>query len=456
MDMEMFQIDDIRLNVTTEELLKDLQKAARIVNEIRPLSKALIERVQREILSERVFTSNAIEGNTCDLRETTAILKAGHISANLAKRRDAAEVLNLGKAIEAIQSFGFSDTCRIQTFLDVHRTLLRGIHDQWAGCFRNESVMIRGAKHQPPDGQRVSELMEQFFERLSRLDTVDPAVLASWVHWTIARIHPFMDGNGRMARLWQDLILFQRNLTCAIIRPEDRKDYLAALEQADEGDFNPLIQVIVQRVMVALDKYVDAQQQVDDLNGWAENLVDDISNRAVEARRLSYMRWARRMEEVRYEFERCAALVTRISGNIDIQVRSYDIIDESAWELLRSGGSFSKNWFFQMRFFHGAQSLTYFFFFGKHFWSELDRPSDRSEPRVCLLVSESRTGGIAERLAGGRVPYPTLREIVVVDDELIRKRYAPDKDQEVPDYGIAATQIAQDFIQEILLQRLSR
>ena len=165
MIVDMLRFEDIRLDITTAELLKDLREAARKVNDLRPLSRDVIEQVQRDILGERVYASNAIEGNTCDLRETIEILKAGHVGADQRRKREATEVLNLGKAIDEIRTLDKSDEHRIEKFLAVHRILLQGVSDSWAGCFRHEGVMIRGAKHQPPDGSLVPQLMEQFFQR---------------------------------------------------------------------------------------------------------------------------------------------------------------------------------------------------------------------------------------------------------------------------------------------------
>jgi Fic family protein len=452
--MQMPDIDEIRTDAATETLLGDLHQAAHKVNEIRPISPDVIRQVQRDILGERVYASNAIEGNTCDLRETIAILKAGYAGIEPHRRREATEVINLGKAIQQLQALSKSDACDVEKLLALHRTLLTGINDDWAGRFRDSQVMVRGARRQPPDSSEMSELMDTLFDRLRRAGDVAPTVLASWVHWSIARIHPFFDGNGRIARLWQDLLLFHHGLTCAIIRPGDRRDYLDALAQADEGDFNSLVQFVTQRTMATLDKYLSAQQDADARSEWASTLIAETTARAAESRRLGYLRWARKAEEVRYAFEQCAALITRLSADVDIQFRPYDLIDEPAWEELRSGGSVSKNWFFRIHIQQRQRHVSYIFFWGKHFWSELDRPVDRGEPRVCLLVSESTTGRDAGRLAEGNVAFPTLREITVTDTSLIRKKWVPELEREEQDFEISATQIAQDFIQEVLLRKL--
>jgi Fic family protein len=72
------------------------------------------------------------------------------------------------------------------------------------GRLRSERVMLTGAKHQPPNDSQIPELLNEFFSQLATGDEFDPVQVATWAHWCIARIHPFMDGNGRMSRLWQD------------------------------------------------------------------------------------------------------------------------------------------------------------------------------------------------------------------------------------------------------------
>ena len=118
---------------------------------------------------------------------------------------------------------------------------MKGVNDSIAGVLRNRDVMIAGAKRQPPDSRMVSDLIDKFFQYLREdKQMTNGLVLAAWAHWAIARIHPFEDGNGRLARLWQDMLLLRSDYTAAIIRP--RVDgYYDALSRADEGEFNGLI-----------------------------------------------------------------------------------------------------------------------------------------------------------------------------------------------------------------------
>ena len=243
--MDISSPSDVSLDQVTLELISDAKVLALHVNESRPLRPEVIKDIQNELLGERVYNSNAIEGNTLTLRETRSVLQAGGI-VDVSRKREAAEALNLAKAIAKVEEMirEPESWSNINRFTAVHRAILTGVKDDAAGRIRSESIMITGAKHQPPDPAQLDGLLKQFFARLKDATRTEPIIVASWAHWVIARIHPFVDGNGRLARLWQDLILFGNQLTAAVIRQQDRTEYYATLESADGGNLNPLTQLV--------------------------------------------------------------------------------------------------------------------------------------------------------------------------------------------------------------------
>ncbi|MFQ5494332.1 MAG: Fic family protein [Phycisphaerae bacterium] len=455
-EMELPGVEQIVVDDATNAVLRDVDETARRVNEVRPLPMETLNVLLKDLLGERVYTSNAIEGNTLDLRETREVLKTGHL--DIPKRREATEARNLGRAIEYSQQHLVDPNAPFaeDEFLKVHGMLLQDVNDDWAGRFRDGEVVIPGATHQPPAEQHVPEMVSRFFERLNEVRDVHPVLLATWAHWTIARIHPFSDGNGRMARLWQDIILFRHKLTCAIIRPEDRTDYLEALEDADEGRFNSLTQLVAQRILSTLDKYVVAQQRSDELREWAKELAGEVDERAVQQWAREYQGWLRNMENIRFGFEHCAALVNQAAGKIEIQMRPYEAIDQSMWQIIRSGGTASKNWFFTLEFRRDPQRVRYIFFFGKHYWSEDDTEDEPKAPCVSLLIAEQgRANELARRL--GEAGFDTrlsIRELFFIENRLVRKRYDETVKKEVYDRGVDTMTVAQEFIQDVLLVRM--
>jgi fido (protein-threonine AMPylation protein) len=455
--MELPKPAEIYLDEVTKAMLTDLDELARQVNEIRPLRPAVLRQVRDELFGERVFSSNAIEGNTLTIRETRLILQTKTF-LDIRRKREAMEALNLGNAATQVEQFlGIEDAWHdMDRFRTIHEILIKGVKDRIAGVIRNSDVMITGAKRQPPDAQRVWDLTEQIFSLLRDNAEVNGLVLATWVHWAIARVHPFEDGNGRMARLWQDLVLLRSRLTVAIIRPQDRQAYLENLAQADEGNFNPLAQLICQRVMSTFQTYLNAQDAADELQGWASELVGEVSARELEQRKIAYERWRHEVEKLRDVFERCASLVNRgAAGTLDVQIQSYEIIDQATWEALLAGGGAKKPWFFRAFFKRKEAIVWYYFFFGKHFWSEADETIGEEGPWVNILISQQHPDEqLATRLDDLENTPLSLREILVVGKRIVCRRRDPVTLQMVYDLDIQPLDIARHFFEEVLLKEL--
>ena len=124
--------------------MKDLEDIAYQVNEIRPLTGPVLETVQQQLLGERVFSSNAIEGNALTLRETILILQAGAI-LDKKRKREAIEALNLGRAYQKVEQWLSVEGAPWDEdrFLQIHKVLMSSINDRMAGCYRGQDAMIR-------------------------------------------------------------------------------------------------------------------------------------------------------------------------------------------------------------------------------------------------------------------------------------------------------------------------
>jgi len=461
--MELWLPDHIALNDTTNALIADVEEVARRVNEHRPLEPDVVARIDDDLLGERVYSSNAIEGNTLDYRETVMILRQG--IGGFRKKREAKEARNLGAAIKSVTTWmdGGIEAYDVDRFREAHRTILTEIDDHWAGKLRTDSVMIQGAKYQPPDHSVVPAIVERVMEYLRNSSHSNIVLESSWTHWAIARIHPFYDGNGRIARLWQDIVLLKGQLTCAVVRPEDRRNYLDSLAAADEGDFDPLVQLVAQRVAATFDKYLEQLGRTAALAEWVTKVAGEADERAAEKTKLAFERWRRKMEQVLREFEFCAAKVSQASQTIGVQVQAYPMIDQTQWQNIRDGIRLSKTGLFNVDFSVGGKRLRYHFFFGKHFWKDFDDDQMRAEQRVNLLISEEVVGsGTGVRLDELDNCPLTIREILVEDDRLVCRRVdlaSPRVDVASPagryDHDVPALRIAQDFIGEVVLHRLT-
>jgi len=243
-----------------------------------------------------------------------------------------------------------------------------------------------------------------------------------------------------------------------VIRLQDRDQngYYDALAAADAGDLNLLAQLVAQRSASTLEQYIAAQQETPELTEWAGKIAGEAATRANERRKATYLRWSRTMESLRNDFQRCAAKVT--SSGIEVQFRAYPIVDEIAWDNIRSGIGASSTWFFTLSFQKDRRRFRYIFFFGKHYWTREDSLVEKSEPRVALLISEQEgDSGDAKRL--GTIPNSPirLREVFASDGTLVAVNAT------IADGGVEAVAydrvssslgIAQQFIEQVLLRRL--
>jgi len=231
---------------------------------------ALDERLQTPQLrrSNRIRTiqaSLAIENNTLSIEQVTAVLAGRRV---LGLPREIQEVRNAFATYEAMPAWRSSSRADL---LRAHELLMGGLIDD-CGQFRRAGVGIyRGEKlvHMAPPPSRVAHLMDDLLAWLGDSDW-HPLIVSCVFHYEFEFIHPFADGNGRMGRLWQTLILSQwRSVLAylpveAVIR-EQQDAYYAALSAADQlADSTPFVEFMLQALSVAL-KEAAAAESVTDL-----------------------------------------------------------------------------------------------------------------------------------------------------------------------------------------------
>jgi len=215
--------------------------------------------VQDALNIEYTYDSNRIEGNTLTLRETDLIIHKG-LTIGGKPLREHLEAINHYEAVELIRDLAQKKApFSTSTLLTLHALILRSIDKINAGKYRSVPVMISGSQHTPPQPWQINKLMEDYFIFYqAEQERQHPIQLAAELHERLVTIHPFIDGNGRTARLVMNLILLQKGYPIAIIQgdSESRLAYYAALEKCnlenDKTEFHRLIAQIV----------IDSQQRL--------------------------------------------------------------------------------------------------------------------------------------------------------------------------------------------------
>jgi Fic family protein len=215
---------------------ENLTKKKAKLDHYRPLSRELVENLERWFTVELTYTSNAIEGNTLTRRETAVVLEKG-LTVSGKSLVEHMEATNHAKALQMVLQLaqGKTEDLTEHTILNLHEAILRGIDDGNAGCYRSIAVRISGSMVVLPNPVKVPDLMTRLTREIIRRQNSHPVELAADAHYQLVTIHPFVDGNGRTARLLMNLILMQNGYPPALIRKRDRLRYIKSLEQAQIG-----------------------------------------------------------------------------------------------------------------------------------------------------------------------------------------------------------------------------
>jgi Fic family protein len=226
-------------------MYEDIDRKKEELDIKRPLSPIAVKSIREKLLLDWTYNSNAIEGNTLTLIETKVVLEGITIGGK--SMREHLEVINHKDAILYVEDIAKNkEEFSQQQIKNIHRLVLKGINDEYAGVYRNEDVIIAGAEHIPPSHMKLIDEMEQFIKWYYNESTnLHPIERAARVHVDLVKIHPFIDGNGRTARLLLNLELMKEGYPPIIIRNENRVEYYNALDLAHTkgiySHFNELV-----------------------------------------------------------------------------------------------------------------------------------------------------------------------------------------------------------------------
>ena len=202
-----------------------------------------------------------IEGNTLSEKQVSDIIENRRVSG---PAKDIVEVKNAIAVYNNILKFKYNN---LKSYLSAHKLLMKGLM-QDAGKFRTQGVgVFKGEKvaHVAPPAWNVKNLMTESFYYLSKSE--DNLIIKSCVfHYEMEFIHPFMDGNGRMGRLWQTVILIQENPVFEFLPIEheikaEQLKYYEALSRSDkEGVCTVFVEYMLTMIKQSLEKLINGQR----------------------------------------------------------------------------------------------------------------------------------------------------------------------------------------------------
>lgn len=204
-----------------------------------------------------IQASLAIEGNTLSLKQVTDILEGKSV---FGPQKDILEVKN---AIDVYGRLKTINPLNPEDLLNAHAILMKGLVDH-SGRFRTEPVGIYKEgllAHLAPPAHKVEHLILELLQYIEGDTTVSWLIKSCIFHYEFEFIHPFMDGNGRMGRLWQQLLLMKHHMIFEYVPVEEivrhhQSDYYAALGACDKaGESTVFIEFMVDSILEALKHY---------------------------------------------------------------------------------------------------------------------------------------------------------------------------------------------------------
>lgn len=247
--------------IITEKILKLIASISEKIGEINAnhLHKPNTE-LRKKNRIKTIQSSLEIEGNTLTEEQITALLENKRIIA------PAKDILEVQNAIEVYNDLKIFNPNKIKDLESAHSVLMKNLVEN-AGKFRTTNVgIVKGSKveHLAPGGAMVNGLMNDLFNYLK--NDKDLILIKSCVfHYEFEFIHPFTDGNGRMGRLWQTLILMQQYpvfeyLPVESLIKENQQEYYNKLSESDKaGQSTPFIEFMLSIILQSLEQVLQSQ-----------------------------------------------------------------------------------------------------------------------------------------------------------------------------------------------------
>ena len=189
------------------EILKKIDLFQKEINALRPLEGEMLEQIKNYYRVGLTWTSNALEGNSLTESETKVLLEDG-LTVGGKPLRDVFEAVDHAKAYDFM--FSVFQDCRIdeQVALKMHELFYQNIEPEYAGRYRDIRVIITGSQYPAATPEKIPREMGQLFEWVQKeREKYHPVEFAAQLHKRFVFIHPFKDGNGRVARLLMNLAL---------------------------------------------------------------------------------------------------------------------------------------------------------------------------------------------------------------------------------------------------------
>lgn len=315
-----------------------------------PMDKIALEKLREHFRTHHIFHSSGIEGNRLTLQETSLVLKEG-IDITGKPLKDSIEVKNLGIAFDFLYELVQQDVPITENYLkQIHSLIIGDAPSLSPGNYRDIGVIITGSEHKPPEPFEVPIRMRELFDWIGANQDENPIVIAAVAHHEMVKIHPFKDGNGRTARLLLNLILLKKGFPICNIKRSERPDYYNALSLADEGEYEPIIEVVTKNCTELFAEYTRVRDESNRLKDWAKRIGAKDTQQRLAKKKAEFELWLNRVNQIKLEFKQVVSVIDENVESYYVSFYEYPMITfEKYQQLIEKGIAPSTN-FFSIRF----------------------------------------------------------------------------------------------------------
>ena len=360
------------------QISDDLAGLSKRVEELRRegvLSPDVLGRIENYFRMKTIYNSNAIEGNQLSLGETELVVAQG-LTISGKPLRDQAEAVNLSQALDFLVELVKDSTRPLNenAIRQIHKLILQGINDDEAGSYRKVDVTITGAIAVPKSPESIAPEMEILSNWLAEnfpteeFPLIDPVLIACVLHCWFVMTHPFIDGNGRTARILLNLVLLRMGYPPIIIRADERQRYYNALAESDDGDITEFVQLVIEAVEDSIEQWELAREEERNLASKVAAIAAKAAAPVLAEIEKDYQVWRQSMALFKSYVDQCVE-----QFNFDKQVQGAGIhfyfsdfgeLESDKYRVLKTRESASKTWFFRLDYRRGDDRARYLFFFG--------------------------------------------------------------------------------------------
>lgn len=230
--------------MTLDNRIADADNLREEIGRHRPLKGEALKQLREYFRIGLTWASNALEGNSLTETETKVVIEEG-ITIGGRPLKDHYEAIGHAEAFDWLYRLASRGDISERDILKLHGLLYFRIDRANAGRYRKRNIIVTGTDVVFPPPSELKGLMAAFAEEIPRLRAaLHPIELAGRLHNRLVTIHPFIDGNGRTARLLMNLALLQEGYPVTIIPPVLRSDYLAVVRQGNNGNHTPFVNLL--------------------------------------------------------------------------------------------------------------------------------------------------------------------------------------------------------------------